>query len=173
MQKNLVNPAAKMLQKSLLISLKFHWKMNSFVLFWVDIYWLRWTSSIQAERFWLTSADLSCKMRGHAALDNILSAWELSEWSPLLRTGRAKHLQFTITYLLFTIYKLSQLKNLLLCRAEDQFRTEDKDNVPAVEQKQDGNPNILHLYMVTVCFPGIKTEAFFCTTLSTLVKFPV
>lgn len=57
------------------------------------------------------------------------------------------------------IYELSQWKNLLLCRAAHQFKTEDKDKVPAVEKKQEGNPNILHLYMVTVCFPGIKTEA--------------
>lgn len=90
-QKNPVNPT-KTQQKSLLI------EKSQFCSFFGLIFIRSWVKH-PAEKFWLTSANFHCKMRGHTDSD-ILSACELSEsaWgSSLLKTGRAK-----------PIYELSQ-----------------------------------------------------------------
>lgn len=55
------------------------------------------------------------------------------------------------------IDELSQWKNLLLCRVQHQLKTENKDKVSAVVQKQDGNPEI-HSYMLRMFYRGKKTR---------------
>lgn len=45
-----------------------------------------------------------------------------------------------------------------MCRVEHQLKTENKDKVSAVVQKQDGDPNI-HSYMSPYVFQGEETGA--------------